>query len=777
MISHNLRLQTHSHLQICIGKIFTMSTSTLIDHSPHQPVPAEKLVSANNLVLIDNYDSFTWNVYQYLVLEGATVTVYRNDKVTLEELITKNPTQLVISPGPGHPDTDSGISKAAIKHFSGKIPILGVCMGQQCIISVFGGKVDVTGEILHGKTSPLRHDNVGVYKGLVQDLPVTRYHSLAGTHPTLPSTLECSSWIAKGPDGGKGVIMGVRHKDYVVEGVQFHPESILTENGRIMFKNFLNMTGGTWSENSSFKSTNGVVEKEPSKKNNILERIYAHRRNAVELQKQIPSQRIEDLQSAYDLGLAPPQISFTKRLRESAYPLALMAEIKRASPSKGIISLSTCAPAQARKYAIAGASVISVLTEPEWFKGSLDDLRAVRQSLESMPNRPAILRKEFIFDEYQILEARLAGADTVLLIVKMLDTPTLKRLYSYSQSLGMEPLVEVNTVEEMKIAIELGSKVIGVNNRDLTSFEVDLGTTTRLMDGVPDSTVVCALSGISGPQDVEAYSKDGVKAILVGEALMRASNTTTFISKLLGEPKVQIKTSTPQLAVKICGTRSPQAAKIAVESGADFVGIILDPTRKRYVKDDVAKEISKIVKITSKPTSVINDITGLGAYDFFDHSSKTLIRSDRAQLVGVFVDATVDHIIEQVHKLDLDIVQLHGSEPLEYSRNIPVPVLKMFNPKDIPMLTRGYHSLPLLDAGAGSGKQLEFEDLNNLFQKDPSLKVILAGGLKPDNVKDVLTQLHQYKNNIVAVDVSSGVETNGEQDLSKIKAFVKAIKH
>jgi anthranilate synthase / indole-3-glycerol phosphate synthase / phosphoribosylanthranilate isomerase len=224
----------------------------------------------------------------------------------------------------------------------------------------------------------------------------------------------------------------------------------------------------------------------------------------------IPSQRQEDLQAAYDLGLAPPQISFPQRLRESRYPLALMAEIKRASPSKGVISLSTCAPQQARKYAKAGASVISVLTEPDWFKGSLEDMRLVRQSLDSMPDRPAVLRKEFIFDEYQILEARLAGADTVLLIVKMLDTATLTRLYKHSQSLGMEPLVEVNTAEEMKIAIQLGSKVIGVNNRDLTNFQVDLNTTSRLMDGVPSDTIVAALSGISGPDDVTAYKIDGV---------------------------------------------------------------------------------------------------------------------------------------------------------------------------------------------------------------------------------------------------------------------------
>ncbi|EXJ93278.1 anthranilate synthase component 2 [Capronia coronata CBS 617.96] len=760
-----------------------MAPSALIDHSPHQPTPAQKLPSASNLVLIDNYDSFTWNVYQYLVLEGATVTVYRNDKVTLDELIAKNPTQLVISPGPGHPDTDAGISKDAIKYFAGKIPILGVCMGQQCIISVFGGQVDVTGEILHGKTSPLRHDGKGCYTSLPQDLPVTRYHSLAGTHPTLPQSLEVSSWIAKGPDGGKGVIMGVRHKDYVIEGVQFHPESILTENGRVMFKNFLAMSGGKWSENphaiEGGKKASPVTNGHPSsKKESILETIYAHRREAVAAQKLVPSQRPENLQATYDLGIAPPQISFPQRLRRSAYPIALMAEIKRASPSKGIIALGACAPAQARKYATAGASVISVLTEPEWFKGSLEDLRAVRQSLDSMPNRPAILRKEFIFDEYQILEARLAGADTVLLIVKMLERETLARLYHYSRSLGMEPLVEVNTAEEMKIAVDLGSQVIGVNNRDLTNFEVDLGTTSRLMDLVPESTIVCALSGISGPQDVQAYRKDGVKAVLVGEALMRATNTVEFIAKLLGDPDVApIKAAEHQLLVKICGTRTPEAAKTAIEAGADLVGIILVPGRKRFISDDVALQIAKVVKTTPRPAATLSEPPKIGASDFFEHSSRLLVRPDRAQLVGVFLNATLEHIVEQVYKLGLDVVQLHGSEPIEYARGIPVPVLRRFSPSEPGLMNRGYHTLPLIDSGAGGvGQQLDVKQVKSLFSKDPGLKVVLAGGLTPDNITTVLDALGPYRPSIAGVDVSSGVESDGKQDLSKIKAFVQKVK-
>jgi anthranilate synthase/indole-3-glycerol phosphate synthase/phosphoribosylanthranilate isomerase len=203
---------------------------------------------------------------------------------------------------------------------------------------------------------------------------------------------------------------------------------------------------------------------------------------------------------------------------------------------------------------MVGASVISVLTEPEWFKGSIEDLRSVRQALEGMPNRPAILRKEFIFDEYQILEARLAGADTVLLIVKMLDKALLQRLYSYSQSLGMEPLVEVNNVEEMEVAVKLGATVIGVNNRNLTNFEVDLDTTSRLMSIVPKETTMCALSGISGPKDVEPYLKNGVGAVLVGEALMRAPNTTEFVAELLGSKNSIPKASKESLLIKICGT-------------------------------------------------------------------------------------------------------------------------------------------------------------------------------------------------------------------------------
>ena len=675
-------------------------------------------------------------------------------------------------------------------------------MGEQVIYSVFGGKVAETGVILHGKTSPLRHDSKGLFEGLVQDLPVTRYHSLAGTHPTLPQCLEVSSWVASGPDGKTSIIMGVRHKELLVEGVQFHPESILTAEGRAMLRNFLMMQGGTWKENEKYQSkksadvhVNGIgkdsqkaaanvtSETVPNgqKKPSILDEIFAHRRIAVEAQKKIPSQRPSDLQASYDLDIAPPQISFLERLRKSQFSLSLMAEVKRASPSKGDIAPDICAAEQARKYALAGASVISVLTEPKWFKGSVEDLQAVRQSLEGMPNRPAVLRKEFVFDEYQILEGRLAGCDSVLLIVKMLDAETLKNLYSFSKSLGMEPLVEVNTPDEMEIAIQLGAQVVGVNNRDLTTFEVDLETTSRLMDKVPKGTVVCALSGISGSKDVKSYQSQGVGAVLVGEALMRAERPDEFATRLLGSsrPSEHVH-KRHDILVKICGTRTPEAAKVAAEAGADMIGIILVEGRKRCVSTESALAIAEAVRTTSRSGKrrrpALNE-DSLTSSQYFEHTTKFFCREDRALLVGVFQNQPLSYVLGQVKLLNLDAVQLHGSEPIEWATLIPVPVIRRFGLHDQGICRRGYHALPLLDsASGGTGQRLDVGAIKSVLERDDGLRVVLAGGLDPDNVKSVLGDLSEYYSQVVAVDVSSGVEENGSQSLERIQEFIKAAK-
>ncbi len=665
-------------------------------------------------------------------------------------------------------------------------------INSQCIFSVFGGQVNSAGEILHGKTSQLKHDGEGLYEGLPQDLPVTRYHSLAGMQPTLPECLKVSAWSARSTGTGTDtIIMGVRHETYVVEGVQFHPESILTAEGRTMLKNFLKMSGGTWRENyrGTYKSpvafgnvdrtaANGFTIHDRS----ILDKIYQHRQEMVASQMAIPSQLMEDLQAAYDLGLAPPQISFSNRLRQSPFPLSLMAEIKRASPSKGIISLKTCAPAQARKYAAAGASVISVLTEPEWFKGSIDDLRAVRQALQGYVNRPAVLRKDFIFNEYQILEARLAGADSVLLIVKMLEKDQLVRLYRYSLSLGMEPLVEVNNESEMQEAVDLGAKVIGVNNRNLTSFDVDLNTTSRLVEMVPEETFVCALSGISEAKDVDSYKANKVGAVLIGEALMRAEDPGRCVQDLLGSEESKSNEQKP-LLVKVCGIRTEKAADAAIHAGANLIGMILAPGRKRCVSDDDAHAISQLVKRERdkrfRSGESFENILPKGTRDYFSLFEHIFAANQLGPLlVGVFQDQPLEYVLTKQRQLDLDVVQLHGLEPLEWASLIPVPVIRAFKPGDIGIASMGYHALPLLDSGrGGTGKRLDSQKVVETLEKHENLRVMLAGGLNEENVKSVIEEMGPIGDRVIGVDVSSGVEDeSGVQDPNKVRGFVSTAK-
>ena len=187
-----------------------------------------------SLLLLDNYDSFTYNLYQYLSELGADVSVARNDQITLDEIAALRPERIVISPGPKRPE-DAGVSIDLIRRFAGQVPILGVCLGHQCIGAAFGADVVGAGEIMHGKSSRISHDGRGVYAGLDAEFDAIRYHSLAIDPATLPPELVATSWA------DSGVLMGVRHRDYALEGVQFHPESIMTSVGHDLLRNFLAM--------------------------------------------------------------------------------------------------------------------------------------------------------------------------------------------------------------------------------------------------------------------------------------------------------------------------------------------------------------------------------------------------------------------------------------------------------------------------------------------------------------------------------------------------------
>jgi para-aminobenzoate synthetase component 2 len=184
------------------------------------------------ILMIDNYDSFTYNLVQYIGLLGKEITVKRNDQITLQEIGAMNPEKIVISPGPGYP-SEAGISLALVSHFHSRIPMLGVCLGHQCIVEAMQGKIGPAGQLIHGKSSQIYHDGKGIYEGISNPFPAGRYHSLIAFRDSMPDCLEISAQTESGQ------VMGVRHKKYPIEGVQFHPESILTDEGLKIIGNFL----------------------------------------------------------------------------------------------------------------------------------------------------------------------------------------------------------------------------------------------------------------------------------------------------------------------------------------------------------------------------------------------------------------------------------------------------------------------------------------------------------------------------------------------------------
>jgi anthranilate synthase / indole-3-glycerol phosphate synthase len=210
-------------------------TSNTLHFRPNYSMATSLPQIDTHVLLIDNYDSFVYNLYQYMCEYGARVTVIRNDELSVEECVALQPDRLLISPGPGHP-RDAGISCDLIRAFAGKIPISGVCLGLQCMFEVYGGTVGYAGEIVHGKQADIWTDSKGLFEGLPRDLKAVRYHSLVGLRETLPECLEVSATLA-----GRDMIMGIRHREYLIEGVQFHPESILTEEGKMIIFNFLKM--------------------------------------------------------------------------------------------------------------------------------------------------------------------------------------------------------------------------------------------------------------------------------------------------------------------------------------------------------------------------------------------------------------------------------------------------------------------------------------------------------------------------------------------------------
>ena len=409
---------------------------------------------------------------------------------------------------------------------------------------------------------------------------------------------------------------------------------------------------------------------------------------------------------------------------------SIIAEIKRASPSKGDIRTGVDPIRQALAYEKAGAGAISVLTDEAFFKGSVEDLKAVSDAV-----RIPVLCKDFIIDEIQIDRAKAYGASVILLIAAALSPERLRQLYDYARGAGLEVLLEVHNEAELETAVEIGARIIGINNRNLKTFDVDLGVAKKLAPKISNPDVlVISESGIRTRKDVVRAEHAGAKGILVGETLMRANDPETAIKRLTGLPEKR--------KVKVCGIRTLEAARAAVSAGADMIGFVFAES-KRKITPEKAAQIAEALP-------------------------------DSIEKVGVFVNESPEKMAEIAERAGLDYLQLHGDETAEDVAQIPYPVIKAFPVRtdaDLEAIHDYRCDLVLLDSAGGkyrggNGKAFDWELAKALSDERA---VVLAGGLTPENVEAAILSARPH-----IVDVSSGVETNGEKDPDKIKAFVQA---
>jgi indole-3-glycerol phosphate synthase/phosphoribosylanthranilate isomerase len=436
---------------------------------------------------------------------------------------------------------------------------------------------------------------------------------------------------------------------------------------------------------------------------------------------------------------------------EPAGAARLIAEIKRASPSKGLLAERFDPATRARAYERGGAAAISVLTEQHYFQGSLDHLRAVRATV-GVP----VLRKDFILDPYQVYEARAAGTDALLLICALLDDAMLAELLALTRALGMEALVEAHDAAEVQRALAAGATVIGVNARDLRTFAVDADVVRELRPLVPRGVTFVAESGITRTIDAARARAFGADAILVGEALMRADDPAAAARALATDPggatNAMFATNERPL-VKLCGLTSTDHAALADHLGADGVGLVFYPASHRNVTREQARAIACVAM-------------GCGLLT-----------------VGVFVNEPVEQILATVESVGLSAIQLSGDESSAYCADLasrtPVTIIKALRPRTAADFERlDAYALAgaalLIDTPApagvygGTGQTSDWALAREAARRWP---IILSGGLTPANVAAAIAAVQPS-----GVDVSSGIETGRVKDPTKMCAFVQAVR-
>lgn len=454
--------------------------------------------------------------------------------------------------------------------------------------------------------------------------------------------------------------------------------------------------------------------------------------------------QVESPEAVKAAALALPSdtgFPFEAALRQQDFNF--ICEVKKASPSKGIIAEHFPYLDIAKEYEMAGAAAISVLTEPDFFKGDKKYLQEIASTVK-IP----VLRKDFIIDEYQIYQAKVWGASAILLICACLDVPMLTKFRELADSLGLASLVEAHDEKEVQMAIDCGARIIGVNNRNLKDFTVDVQNSVRLRNLVQDDVIFVSESGLETPEDIQVLRDNNIGVALMGETFMRSPNKVEKLAYLYGPTYY-----TPK--VKMCGISKVETIPAVVEAKPDYMGLVFAPSKRQVTVDQAKILIEELHK------------------QCINHYDTKVVKT-----VGVFVNETLDNLVRIADTANLDAVQLHGDEDetfiqsLKERTNVEVwkaiqirtaaDTEKWIDSSADMLLFDAYHK----DERGGTGEVFDWSSLD-AFERP----FMLAGGIDSTNVARAIRTVRPY-----GIDISSGIETNGVKDDEKITAFTKIVK-
>lgn len=484
----------------------------------------------------------------------------------------------------------------------------------------------------------------------------------------------------------------------------------------------------------------------------ILDKIIEATKIRVAQEKQVESP--ESVKAAAVALPVDTGFPFEAALRQQDFNF--ICEVKKASPSKGIIAEHFPYLEIAKEYEVAGAAAISVLTEPDFFKGDKKYLQEIASTVK-IP----VLRKDFIIDEYQIYQAKVWGASAILLICACLDVPTLTKFRELADSLGLSSLVEAHDENEVQMAIDCGARIIGVNNRNLKDFTVDVQNSVHLRNLVQDDVIFVSESGLETPEDIQVLWDNNIGVALMGETFMRSPNKVEKLAYLYGPTYY-----TPK--VKMCGISKIETIPAVIEANPDYMGLVFAPS-KRQVTVEQAKTL--VEELHKQYANRYNR-------DAEQYSNQTLIHQEFIKTVGIFVNETLDNLVTIATEVNLDAVQLHGDEDEAFIQSLKertnVEVWKAVQIRSAAdaeawidssadmLLFDAYHK----DERGGTGEVFDWSCLDE-FERP----FMLAGGIDSTNVARAIRTVRSY-----GIDISSGIETDGVKDNEKITAFTKLVR-